>query len=89
METNHITLDSVVSSQLDGIGHDPLTNTLAIQFKAKNQTSATVYHYANVDVAMFHALKAAESPGSHFAKTIKAFPLQYPCKRIPAPEVEV
>lgn len=87
METNHIALDSIASSQIGAIGHDPLTNTLAMQFKAKKD--APVYHYANVDAAMFEALKAAESVGKHFATHIKAFPLQYPCKRIPAPEVEV
>ncbi|MFM0432328.1 KTSC domain-containing protein [Paraburkholderia aspalathi] len=85
MEQNHITLDSIVSSQIGAIGHDPLTNTLAMQFKAKKD--APVYHYANVDAAMFEALKTAESVGKHFATHIKAFPLQYPSKRIPAPEV--
>ena len=89
METNHITLDSVVSSQIDAVGHDPLTSTLAVQFKAKKDAPASVYHYANVEAAEFEALKTAESPGSHFAKNIKAFPQKYPCKRIPAPEVEV
>ncbi|MFM0058554.1 KTSC domain-containing protein [Paraburkholderia phytofirmans] len=87
VETNHITLDSVESSQIEGIGHDPMTNTLAMQFKAKKD--APVYHYANVNAAMFKALKAAESIGKHFAAHIKAFPEKYPCTRIPAPEVEV
>ncbi|NPT59716.1 KTSC domain-containing protein [Paraburkholderia elongata] len=89
METNHITLDSVESSQIGAIGHDPLTSTLAVQFKAKKDAPASIYHYANVDAAEFEVLKTAQSPGSHFAKNIKAFPQKYPCKRIPAPEVEV
>ncbi|MFM0405291.1 KTSC domain-containing protein [Paraburkholderia dipogonis] len=87
VETNHITLDSVESSQIGAIGHDPLTNTLAMQFKAKKD--APVYHYANVDAAMFEALKTAESVGKHFAAHIKAFPEKYPCTRIPAPEADV
>mgnify|MGYP001553463146 FL=1 len=82
MEANHITLDSVASSQIEGIGHDPQTNTLAIQFKAKKD--APIYHYANVDAAMFDAMKSAESIGKHFAAHIKAFPQKYPCTRIPA-----
>lgn len=86
MDTNHITLDSIESSQIGAIGHDPATNTLAMQFKSKK--AAPVYHYANVDAAMFEALKTAESVGSHFAKEIKAFPEKYPCTRIPAPEVD-
>jgi hypothetical protein len=87
VETNHITLDSVESSQIGAIGHDPLTNTLAMQFKAKKD--APVYHYANVDVGMFEALKTAESVGKHFATHIKAFPQKYPCTRTPAVEADV
>lgn len=89
METNHITLDSVESSQIEGIGHDPITGTLAMQFKAKKGAPASIYHYANVDAPLFDALKNAESIGKHFATHIKAFPEKYPCKRIPAPEADV
>ncbi len=58
-----------------------------MQFKAKKD--APIYHYANVDAAMFEALKTAESVGKYFATHIKAFPLKHPCMRVPAPEIEV
>lgn len=88
METNHITMDSVESSQIESLGHDPLTSTLAIQFKSKKTSPGSIHHYANVDATAYEALKTAESIGSHFAKQIKAFPDKHPSTRIPAPEAD-
>jgi hypothetical protein len=79
-----ITMNPVVSSQIDAIGHDPETGTLAIQFKAKPGTDApgSVYHYSNVDAEKFAALAGAESTGSHFYKHIKPFKDDFPYTRM-------
>lgn len=76
-----ITMDSVESSQINCIGYDAESQTLAIQFKSG--TRAT-YHYANVTPEDFAAFKGAESVGSHFYKHIKPFPEKYPFTRMPA-----
>lgn len=60
-----IALSPVKSSQILALGHDPATNTLAVQFK--NGT----YHYKNVDAQGFEAFSKAKSIGSHFAQHIK------------------
>ena len=76
-----IALDSVESSQIQAIGYDVSTQTLAIQFKSGTRA---IYHYANVTAEDFAAFKAAESIGSHFYKNIKPFPEKYPYTRIEA-----
>ena len=48
------------SSQIAAIGHDPETNTLAIQFPSKTGTGS-VYHYQNFTAEDFAAFSAAES----------------------------
>lgn len=60
MNTKHqqITLNPVESSQIHAIGHDPATNTLAIQFKSKGG-AGSVYHYQNFDSAAFDAFNGA------------------------------
>lgn len=74
-----IALDSVESSQIQAIGYDAATQTLAIQFKSGKQA---VYHYANVDAELYQAFSMAESVGSFFYKNIKPFPEKYPYTRI-------
>lgn len=81
-----IALDAVESSQIAAIGHDPETNTLAIQFAAKSGTGS-VYHYSNFTADDFAAFKAAESIGSHFGKHIKPFADKYPYVKV-APLVD-
>lgn len=67
-----ISLSPVKSSQIAAIGHDPVTNTLAIQFSPKKDgTPGSIYHYANVSAAQFDAFKSADSIGSHFGKVFK------------------
>lgn len=80
-----ITMDSIESSQIEAIGHDANTQTLAIQFKSG--TRAT-YHYANVTPEDFAAFKGADSVGSHFYKHIKPFPEKYPFTRVEAAPAE-
>ena len=56
----------VTSSQIESIGHDPATNTMAIKFKGGG-----LYHYANVKPEQHQQLLGAESIGSHFGKNFK------------------
>lgn len=80
--TQQITMDSIESSQIEAIGHDAETQTLAIQFKAKGDKSGSMYHYSNVTAEDWAAFRAAESIGSHFYKFIKPFPDKYPYEKI-------
>jgi hypothetical protein len=83
-----ISLLPVQSSQIFAIGHDPATNTLAIQFKAKDgarhggDVPGSIYHYANFTAEDFAALSGAESIGSHFHKHIKSDAKKYPYTRV-------
>jgi hypothetical protein len=74
-----IPLTPVKSSQIAAIGHDPSSNTLAIQFKSGK---APVYHYANVGADLFEKFRSAESVGSFFYKEIKPHTDKYPYTRI-------
>jgi KTSC domain-containing protein len=57
---------TVESSMIASIGHEPLTNTLEVEFKG-----GTVHQYANVTAEEHKALVAAESIGKHFNANIK------------------
>lgn len=77
-----IPLNEVESSQINAIGHDAETNTLAIQFKGwKGEVGAT-YHYANFTAEDFAAFQAAESKGRHFGKHIKLHADKYPYTKV-------
>lgn len=56
----------VESSQVQEIGHDPATNTLAVRFK-----SGGLYHYADVTAEQFSGLQKAKSVGAHLNAHIK------------------
>lgn len=71
-----IKLRPVTSSQFTHIGHDPLTNTLAIKFP-----QGTIYHYQNFTRADYIAFGTAESLGSYFYQHIKSHPEKYPYKK--------
>ncbi|WP_269497754.1 KTSC domain-containing protein [Castellaniella sp. S9] len=77
-----IVMDSVESSQVAAIGHDPATNTLAIRFPKNRRGVSSVYHYANFTAEQFEAFKAAQSKGSHFGKFIKRCPDQFPYENV-------
>lgn len=82
-----IPLQAIKSSQLDGIGHDAATNTLAVQFKPNKLAAAEgkpgpVYHYANVSAEDFAAMSGAESIGSHFYREIKPKTDKHPFTRV-------
>lgn len=80
-----IQLTDVESSQIHSIGHDPLTNTLAIRFTkgyGANRGPGSLYHYANFSADEFEAFKAADSIGKHFGGFIKPFPDKYPYHKV-------
>ena len=75
-------LTPVTSSQIQAIGYDDATKTLAVQFKSKGGAGA-VYHYENVGPDVYHAFSKAESIGKFFATHIKAQPQKYPYTKVP------
>lgn len=65
----NIDLTPVESSRLAAIGHDPDTNTLAVQFNSKSGPGK-VYHYANVSAEQFSDFQSADSVGKYFGSNI-------------------
>lgn len=76
-----ISMKQIESSQIHSIGHDPVSNTLAIRFKSKGEPAAP-YHYQNVSADDYAAFSGAESIGSHFYRNIKPNTDRYPFQRI-------
>lgn len=64
-------MTKVESSQLAAIGHDPDTNTLAIEFHGKGGKPGSLYHYRNFTAYQFAEFTSAESKGSYFIRNIK------------------
>lgn len=77
-----IALTPIESSQLEAIGHDPATNTLAIQFKGRGDAPGSIYHYQNFTAHNYAEFLAAESKGSHFKKTIKPDVEGFPFEKV-------
>lgn len=77
-----IALQDVQSSQIKAIGHDPDTNTLAIQFRNWKGEVGSTYHYANFTAEDFEAFKNAESLGRHFGKHIKPETEKFPFTKV-------
>lgn len=75
-----IAMQPVTSSQITAIGHDPATDTLAIQFPSKSG-SGSLYHYQNFTAKDFAAFKSAPSIGSHFIKHIKPHTTKHPYEK--------
>ncbi|MDR9052109.1 KTSC domain-containing protein [Burkholderia multivorans] len=83
MNADPIPMHAVESSQIHSIGFDAATKTLAIRFKNRTTGAATsLYHYENVDAALFAEFAAAESKGSFFGQRIKPFKDQFPYTQI-------
>lgn len=78
-----INMQPVDSSQIEAVGHNPETNTLAIQFKS-GAGPGSIYHYQNVDAETFAAFQSAESVGSHFYKHIKPHADKHPYQKMEA-----
>ena len=62
-----ISLSPVESSQVQAVGYDPLTNTLAVKFKRGD----AAYHYPGVTPEQHQAFLKAESIGRHFDQHIR------------------
>jgi len=71
---NHpaIPMTVVKSSQIEAIGYDAGSKTLAVRFKG-----GSVYHYDDVPAEVHAALAKAESVGSHFHANVKKAGFQY------------
>lgn len=76
-------LAPVESSQIEAIGHDPVTKTLVIEFKRRpGDAQGSIYRYANVSGALFADLRDAKSVGTFFYKHIKPAAEKYPYVKI-------
>lgn len=73
-----IPLTPVDSSQINAIGYDAASKTLAIQFKGYSGKVGATYHYANVTPAQFAEFNKADSKGrwfgAHLKDAVKAHP---------------
>ena len=67
-----IPLNPVKSSQIESVGYDAATGTLAVKF----QRGTTVYQYPNVTPKQFAEFQAADSLGKHFGKHLKTLPFK-------------
>lgn len=82
--TPSIAMHPVNSSQIAAIGHDPASETLAIQFY-RNGEPGNVYHYRNFTATEYAAFAGAESIGSHFYKHIKPHADKHPYQNMGVP----
>lgn len=84
----NIHMTPVTSSQIQAIGYDAATKTLAVRFvdkPAKGDKPAeagSLYHYANVELDQFLEFSEAESTGSYFIRKIKPNSKAHPYTRI-------
>lgn len=62
-----IAMNACKSSQIESFGHCPLTNTLAVKFKA----GGTTYHYHGVTADQHAAMKKSKSAGAFLGSEIK------------------
>lgn len=67
MKDSAIAMHPVVSSNIESIGYDAGSQTLAVKFKGDRPP----YHYSGVPPDAHADLMASPSPGSHHAKNIK------------------
>lgn len=67
-------IETVQSSMISKIGHDPETSTLEIHMKTGDR-----YRYSGVDADSHAALMSADSIGKHYNQNIKG---QYPVEKM-------
>jgi hypothetical protein len=67
----------VASSNLESVGYDPDTKTLAVKFKGSDHH----YEYSGVEPHHHDNLRAAQSPGGYLNGQIKG---RYPHKKVEA-----
>lgn len=75
MNTKHhptFAMKPVKSSQIEAVGYDAATRTLAIQFKG-----GAVYHYDDVPKDIHDGFEKAESVGKYFGEKIRRSHFKY------------
>jgi len=65
-DTPAIAMQPVKSSNLQAVGYDEASSTLAVQFK-----NGTTYRYRGVPAEVFQQLLTAASAGSFFSSSIR------------------
>ena len=68
-----ITMYEVSSHKIKAVGHDLLTNTLAVTF---TRGAGAVYHYPNQTAETFAAFMDAESKGAFFGEHLQSAPFK-------------
>lgn len=63
-----ITMEPVKSSQIESIGYDQATKTLAVKFI---RGGGAVYNYFDVPPSIYAGLQTAESVGTFFGKHVR------------------
>jgi hypothetical protein len=64
---NSIALQPVSSTHIRGVGYDPRTSTLAVQFR-----EGGIYHYHATPPQLYEEFLAAPSKGKFFKAAIKS-----------------
>lgn len=62
-----VEMQSVASSNIEAVGHDPQSNTLWVRFKGGSGT----YTYPDVDADLYERLRGASSVGQFFHANIR------------------
>lgn len=73
-DTIPVSMQTVESSQIHAIGHDPATNRMYVRFlsgSGEQRGPGSAYHYENVTADQYQEFLDAESKGSHFLKKFK------------------
>lgn len=66
-----IAMKSVESSNINSIGYDAESQTLAVRFKDKEGGAGKLYRYANVPPEVYAEMSEAESVGRFFAVAVR------------------
>lgn len=72
--TPSIEMIDVESSNINAVGYDPDSRTLAIRFwkgRGDSKTIGDTYHYPGVPQDIYDALKDADSVGKYFHRHIR------------------
>jgi len=64
-------MEKVDSSNIDSIGRDPETGTVAIAFKNKAGEVTGTYNYSGIPEETFEKMRASDSIGQFFHQNIK------------------
>ncbi len=70
-------LTPVESSNIEAMGHDPVTQVMTVKFK-----NGTVYDYQKVNKEIYMNILNASSVGGAFNASVKKFPLLFPFTKV-------